>query len=270
MSRIEAAFRRAAADGRAAFVPYLTAGDPSPEVTPSLVAALERAGADVVELGVPFSDPLADGPVNQRAAQRALAAGCHLDTVLGIASSIRETSVLPMVLFTYFNPVHRTGVERFAKTAHDSGVDGVLITDLPADEAGEHVATLQGAGLDTIFLLAPTSAPERVEQVAASSRGFVYYISRTGVTGDGADLSGSLEQELAAVRRNISLPVAVGFGIKDAGQVRRAAAAADGVVVGSALVEQVEQHAGSHELPARLQEFAATLAAATRRHREGP
>ena len=265
MRRIAAAFQAAAGEGRAAFVAYLTAGDPSPDRTPELVAALETAGADVVELGVPFSDPLADGPVNQRAAERALSQGTSLARVLEIAARIRRTSQVPLVLFTYYNPVHRMGLEAFSGRAADAGVDGVLVTDLSVEDAGPYLRAARGAGLDTVFLAAPTSGRARVEAVARESRGFLYYISRTGVTGDPSDLSASLGGEVKAVRECTDLPVGVGFGISSPEQVRRTAALADGVVVGSALVARIEEHGSSPDLPERLADFARSLAAATRR-----
>ena len=265
MSRIEAAFRQAGEQGRAAFVPYITAGDPSPERTASLVLALERAGADVVELGVPFSDPLADGPVNQRAAQRALAAGTTLEGVLGLVAAMRKDTRVPLVLFTYFNPLHRMGLDRFAAAAAAAGVDGVLVTDLAVDEAADYLAPMRRAQVDTIFLAAPTSGCERAVHVSRESRGFLYYISRTGVTGDPEDLSVTLEDEVQQIRRHVALPVAVGFGIRTPEQVRQVAQVADGVVVGSALVAHIEQHGAAEDLPGRLQQFASDLAAATRR-----
>ena len=264
MSRIAAAFAATRGD-RAAFVAYLTAGDPSPERTPALVRALERAGADVIELGVPFSDPLADGPVNQRAAERALAAGTSLETVLEIVRTIRQDSGVPLVLFTYFNPIHRRGVARFATEARAAGVDGVLVTDLPVEEADAYVADMRAEELDTVFLLAPTTHPDRVARVSAACRGFLYYISRTGVTGDPDDLPATLVDEVKEVRRQVDLPLAVGFGISTPEQVRQVAQMADGVVVGSALVAHVEAHAAAPDLTDRLERFAARLVAAARR-----
>lgn len=265
MSRIQAAFQRAEEQGRAAFVPYITAGDPSPEHTASLVGALVRAGADVVELGVPFSDPLADGPVNQRAAQRALAAGTTLKEVLGLVETIRQESSVPLVLFTYFNPLHRMGLRRFAEAAAAAGVDGVLVTDLAVEEATDYLAPMRRAQVDTIFLVAPTSGCRRAEQIAKQSRGFLYYISRTGITGDPEELSVTLREEVLEIRRRVSLPVAVGFGISTPEQVHQVAQAADGVVVGSVLVAEIEKHASAEDLPDRLQRLASGLAAATRR-----
>ena len=268
MSRIEAAFRQSREQGRAAFVPYITAGDPSPERTPELVHALEEAGADIVELGVPFSDPLADGPVNQRAAERALAAGTDLGLVLELIQQIRRNSSIPLVLFTYFNPIHRMGVDTLARRAAAVGLDGILVTDLAVEEAEDYIRQMRQVDLDTIFLLAPTSAPSRVSRVISQSRGFVYYISRAGVTGDPSDLSESLEEEVSGLRRNADLPVAVGFGISTPEQAHRTAQIADGVVVGSALVRQVEKHAERDDLPEQLRVLAARFRQATRRDRQ--
>ncbi len=263
MSRIEGAFRRSREENRAAFVPYITAGDPSPEQTPQLVQALEDAGADVIELGVPFSDPLADGPVNQRAAERALAAGTDLGVVLDLVEGIRKKSSIPLVLFTYFNPIHRMGVNQLARRAAAVGLDGILVTDLAVDEAGEYVRQMRQVEVDTVFLLAPTSPPSRVARVAAQSRGFIYYISRTGVTGDPSDLSASLEEEVRGVRRVTELPVAVGFGISTLDQASRAAQVADGIVVGSALVRVIEECSARDDLPDRLRTLATRFRQAT-------
>lgn len=266
MSAIAAAFDRARAEKRAAFVPYLTAGDPHVDVTAALVVALARAGADVVELGVPFSDPIADGPVNQAAAQRALAAGTTLESILEMASRVRAASRVPLVLFTYFNPVHAYGPARFAEHAAASGIDGVLCVDLPPEEArGDYLAALARFGLDPIFLLAPTSTRERVKAVARAGRGFVYYVSRTGVTGERTELPRGLAREVSDLRRRLKLPVAVGFGISTPEQVAAVARVADGVVVGSALVRLIGEHGTEPDLPELLGAITGRLAAATRR-----
>jgi len=263
MSRIADAFARARRERRAAFVPYLTAGDPDLETTAELVAALERAGADVVELGVPFSDPIADGPVNQAAAERALDAGTTLTGILAQVARLRARTPVPIVLFTYFNPVFRYGIERFAEHAADSGVDGVLVVDLPPEEArGEYLDTLRAQGLDAIFLLAPTSTRERVAAVAAVASGFVYYVSRTGVTGERGELPRELAREVKALRKRLKLPVAVGFGISTPEQAAAVARVADGVVVGSALVRLVAEHGREPEGVGLLERQAARLAVA--------
>ena len=251
---IAAVFERCRRQRRAAFIPYITAGDPDLETTGRLVEALARGGADLIELGVPFSDPIADGPVNQRAAFRALQSGTTLSGVLELVANCRRRIDTPIVLFTYYNPIHVRGGERFAEQAAASGVDGVLCVDLPPEEGRETlVPALEAQGIDPIFLLAPTSTPERIRRVAEASRGFVYYVSRTGVTGEQKALSESLAGELRRVRRIVGLPVAVGFGISTPEQVSRVGRLADGVVVGSALVRLIEEHAEDPELPARLE-----------------
>ena len=241
MSRIGQAFARRRSEGGKAFVAFLTAGDPSLERTVEAAREMELGGADVLEVGVPFSDPLADGPVIQRASERALRRGTTLARVLGAARAIRARSALPLLLFTYFNPVLRYGLRRLAGEAADSGVDGVLVTDLPPEEAGAWIEAAREAGLDTVFLAAPTSSDVRLGLVSETSRGFVYAVSRTGVTGETEALS---EEAGALVRRLKALteaPVALGFGIGTPAQVAAAAAAADGVVVGSALVRFLEE-----------------------------
>lgn len=234
---IARAFERARKEKRAAFVPFLMAGDPDLATTADLVVALAEAGADVVELGVPFSDPMADGPVNQAAAERALAAGTTLERILATVASLRARTDVAIVLFSYFNPIHRYGVARLAEHAAASGVDGILCVDLPPEEAqGEYLDALGAHALDPIFLLAPTSTKARVRAVARVASGFVYYVSRTGVTGERAELPRELAEEVTALRKALNLPVAVGFGISTPQQAAAVARIADGVVVGSALV----------------------------------
>jgi tryptophan synthase alpha chain len=240
--RIAARLARRRAEGRPAFVAFLTAGDPSLERTLSAALELERAGVDVLELGVPFSDPLADGPVIQRSSERALARGVTLAAVLEAVARIREQSELPLVLFSYLNPLLRRGLERVAGEAARAGVDGVLVTDLPPEEAGEWLKAARAAGLDTVFLASPTSPDERLRRVAEASRGFVYAISRTGVTGERQALSEDARPLVERLRRLSDVPVALGFGISTPEQVKQAAGAADAVVVGSALVRFLEEH----------------------------
>jgi tryptophan synthase alpha chain len=242
VTRIGERFARRKADGRPAFVAFLTAGDPSLERTVDAALALDAAGADVLELGVPFSDPLADGPVIQRASERALARGVSLAQVLGTVREIRSRSELPLLLFSYFNPLLQHGLERLAADAKQSGADGVLVTDLPPEEAEEWIAHARKADLDTVFLASPTSPEERLAEVAAASRGFVYAISRTGVTGERKSLSADAKPLVARLRARTAVPVALGFGLSTPEQVREAAAVADGVVVGSALVRFLEEH----------------------------
>ena len=265
-SGIGHAFEVAAREGRAAFVPFLMAGDPDLGTTVELVGQLAAAGADVVELGVPFSDPIADGPVNQAAAARALAGGTSLERILETVAKLRSRTHVPIVLFSYFNPILRYGLERFAEHAAASGVDGALCVDLPPEEAADaYLPALAAHGLDAVFLLAPTSNRDRVRSVARAGTGFVYYVSRTGVTGERDELPRGLAAEVAAARRSLRLPVAVGFGISTPDQAARVARIADGVVVGSALVRLVAEHAGEAELPHLVHAFAERLVAATRR-----
>jgi tryptophan synthase alpha chain len=257
--RIAAAFTAAATAGRPLLIPYVTAGDPSLEATREIVHAAARGGAGIIELGVPFSDPIADGPVNQRAGERALRQGVSLRRVLELAARLRSEGAPPLVLFTYYNPIHRLGIGPFADAARRAGVDGVLVTDLPMEEAGDLGAALEAAGIDLIALLSPTSSPGRIERLCRSGRGFLYFISRTGVTGAQQGLPAELEEQVRAARRWTRLPIAVGFGIAGPGQARAVAAFADGVVVGSALVRLIEEHAADADLPARVEKFCRDL-----------
>lgn len=239
-TRIKNLFERTRAQGRAAFIAYITAGDPSLAATPAVAATLERGGVDLIELGVPFSDPIADGPVIQRAAARALSAGTTVAGVLEAARRIRANSQIPILLFTYMNPVLRYGLEALARDACEAGIDGCLLTDLSVEEAAPYVRAMRGAGLDTVFLAAPTSTERRLKLVAEYSAGFVYLVSRTGVTGEREALSESLEPLIRKMRAVTSLPLAAGFGISTPEQAAAVARMADGVVVGSALVRQLE------------------------------
>jgi tryptophan synthase alpha chain len=241
VTRIAERFARLKAQGRKAFVGFVTAGDPSLELTVDLAVGLERAGVDVLELGVPFSDPLADGPVIQRASDRALARGVTLTLVLDAARRIRARSEVPLLLFSYFNPLLKYGLDRLALDAKRAGVDGVLVTDLPPEEAGEWLSVARREDLDTVFLAAPTSPPERLARVAAACRGFVYAVSRTGITGERQALSAEAAPLVAALRRLTAEPVALGFGISTPEQVAEAARIADAVVVGSSLVRFLEE-----------------------------
>ncbi len=240
--RIGERFARRRAEARPAFVAFLTAGDPSLDGTVKAALALDEAGADVLELGVPFSDPLADGPVIQRSSERALARGVTLERVLEAVRRIRERSELPLLLFSYWNPLLQYGVSRLARDAKQAGVDGALVTDLPPEEAGEWIAQARAADLDTVFLASPTSPPERLKLVAEASRGFVYAVSRTGVTGERQSLSADASPLVQRLRALTDVPVALGFGLSTPEQVREAAGIADGVVVGSALVRFLEEH----------------------------
>jgi tryptophan synthase alpha chain len=264
MSRISEVFERARAESRAAFIAYLTAGDPSPEATVGLARTLESAGADILELGVPFSDPIADGPVLQRAAARALAAGVTLETVFAIARRIRSETRLALVLFSYANPLHRMGIGRAAREARAAGFDGVLLTDVPPEESASILPALRKADLDTIFLVSPTSPADRIRRAARLSTGFLYVVSRPGTTGARVTLPRDLGETVRRARRVAGrLPLAIGFGISTPDSAARAAALADGVVVGSALVGAAEAAGRGRE--AAVARLASRLARACRR-----
>lgn len=254
-TRISNLFARKRAERRKAFIAYVTGGDPTPAHTASLVLALERGGADLVELGVPFSDPIADGPVIQRASDRALKAGTTVPQLLEIVREIRRKSDIPLLLFSYMNPLLHYGFERLAREVADAGIDGVLLTDLCIEEASEPVRQLHAHGLDTVFLGAPTSTERRLKLVAEHSSGFVYLVSRTGVTGEQASLSESAAPLVQRMRAITDLPLAVGFGIGSAQQVAEVSRIADAVVVGSALVQCIAAHADKPTLADDVERF---------------
>jgi tryptophan synthase alpha chain len=258
-TRIGNLFAAKRAAGQKAFIAYLTAGDPNPDETVDLVLALERGGADLIELGVPFSDPIADGPVIQRASERALKAGMTLDLLLQSVRRIRQQSEIPLLLFSYMNPLLRYGFDKLARDAAEAGVDGVLLTDLSIEEADEPVNKLRGHGLDTVFLAAPTSTQRRLRLVAEQSSGFIYLVSRTGVTGERTSLSDSAAPLAQKMRALTSLPVAVGFGISSPAQVAEVAQIAYGIVVGSALVKCIEAHADTPDVAHELERFTRVL-----------
>jgi tryptophan synthase alpha chain len=258
-TRIGNVFSQHRRRGQAAFIAYLTAGDPAPAHTASLVLALERGGADLIELGVPFSDPIADGPVIQRASERALRAGATLTGLLETVREIRRQSEIPLLLFSYLNPLLKYGFDRLARDASSAGIDGVLLTDLSVEEATDPVRRLREHGLDTVFLAAPTSSERRLRLVAEHSSGFVYLVSRTGVTGERKSLSEAAAPLTRRMRELTDLPLAVGFGIATPDQVAEVAHIADGVVVGSAIVNFIGTHATSASLPQQLEEFARWL-----------
>jgi len=259
MTRIGRTFEALKRDGRKGLIAYLTAGDPAPERTPALVEALVRGGADLIELGVPFSDPIADGPVIQAAGERALKAGTTLARVLEIAAEIRKNSEVPLLLFTYLNPVVRYGLERLAEDAARAGIDGGLLTDASVEEAHEYIGAMHRHGLDTVFLAAPTSTERRLQLVAQYSSGFVYLISRTGVTGERESLSNQAAPLIRAVRAVTDLPLAVGFGISRPEHVAELGRQVEAVVVGSALVRIIEQNADNPSLEIQLESFAREL-----------
>jgi tryptophan synthase alpha chain len=245
MTRIEKRFAQLKNEGRGAFIPYVTAGDPDLEKTRKIVLALASAGADVIELGVPFSDPIADGPVIQRATERALRNHVRLRDVIHLGAEIRRESDVPLLLFSYYNPLLR--------------FDGVLATDLTVEESERFLAAARAAGLNTVFLAAPTSSPERMKKIASISTGFLYAVSRTGVTGERDELSTDLHDFLSALRRHTDVPIAVGFGISTPGHVRAVWTQAEGAVVGSAIVAEIEKSIGQPDIAERVRALAAWL-----------
>ncbi|TAH42746.1 MAG: tryptophan synthase subunit alpha [Betaproteobacteria bacterium] len=242
MSKIQSTFQRLQGEGRKALIPFITAGDPDPALTVPLMRALVEGGADIIELGVPFSDPMADGPTIQRASERALAQGMSLRKVFDIVRTFRvENTATPVVLMGYANPIEAMGVERFVTDARAAGVDGVLVVDYPPEECVDFAATAKASGLDPIFLLAPTSTEQRFADVARAGSGYIYYVSLKGVTGSGKLDLDEVAHRIPAIRAAVGMPVGVGFGIRDAASAQRVAAVADAVVIGSRIIEEIEQ-----------------------------
>lgn len=244
MSRIAEKFRRIQERGAKAFIAYIMAGDPSLQRTAELVDLLVECGADIIELGVPFSDPLADGPTIQRAAKTALANGVTLRSVIALVGELRRRTQVPIVLMTYYNLIMKYGEERFVRDASEAGIDGLIAPDLPPDEAGELLRYSRKRGFDLIFLLAPTSTPERIERVSSASAGFIYYVSMTGVTGGRLSLEHSIGEHIASIAKKSGKPIAIGFGISSPSEASSVAALADGVIVGSAIVKHAAEPDG--------------------------
>ncbi|HWP59763.1 MAG TPA: tryptophan synthase subunit alpha [Candidatus Acidoferrales bacterium] len=264
MNRIEAKFAELKAQRKAALIPFVEAGDPDLESTLELLSVCEENGADLIELGVPFSDPMADGPTIQRASQRALDSGTSLTRVLDLVRDFRRRSEMPLVLFGYYNPMFHLGPKRLARAAQRAGVDGVLCVDLPPEESGELKRWLRRAGLDQIFLLAPTSDARRIRSVARAAEGFIYYVSVTGVTGARKRFVEPLPEQVARVRRYSKLPIVVGFGVSTPEQAAWIASFADGVVVASALIDYMEGASRPKDRIARAGRFVARLKRAMR------
>ena len=239
LTRIGETFKKLKIKEGKAFIPYIMAGYPSLKITKDIVLLFEECGADIVELGVPFTDPLADGPIIQRASESALQKGITLKKVIAFVRDLRQSTQIPLVLMTYYNPVFRYGEEMFAKDAKDAGVDGVIIPDLPPDEAGNLIRLSRKVSLDTIFLLAPTSTPERIKKVSKASRGFIYYVSVTGITGSKLLLDGSVELSISEIRKLTDKPIAVGFGVSTPEEALSVSKVSDGVIVGSAIVKRL-------------------------------
>jgi tryptophan synthase alpha chain len=267
--RIGSKFARMRESNQSALIPFIVAGDPDLERTQRLVLELEMRGADLIELGVPFSDPMADGPANQRAAARGLASGATLPAILALVAELRKHTQIPIILFGYFNPIFRYGCERLCADAQRAGVDGLLAVDLPPEEALELAAPARANGLDLIYLLAPTTPPERSRMIASSATGFLYYVSVTGVTGARATLASDLEQKVIALKSITDLPIGVGFGISTAEQACEVARFADAVVVGSAISQLIELQVASEGLVAAVGEFAGKLKQAISTARSG-
>lgn len=258
MSRLDACFSSLAQRGEKALVTFITAGDPDLATTEMLVPLMQQAGADILELGMPFSDPMADGPTIQLSSERALASGTTLAAILESVKRIRTTCEIPIVLMGYLNPIHAYGYQRFAADAVAAGVDGVLIVDMPPEESSRFLDHAVASGLQTIFLLTPTSDKARILQVAELGRGFVYYVTVTGVTGARQEVSSALAEELASIKQHISLPIAAGFGISTSQQAAEVAQFADGVVVGSAIVKLFQNYSGE-QLVTELTSFIGQL-----------
>jgi tryptophan synthase alpha chain len=263
MNRIVERFARLKRQGKKGFIVYIGAGDPNLAATRELALAFDGAGVDILELGVPFSDPLADGLVNQLAAQRGLESGTTPPKVLETVAAIRKQSQIPVVLYIYFNLIHRVGLERFVKAAAKAGVDGLLVLDLPPEESDNYEWLMRQAGLCHIYLVAPTTPEGRMEFIVKRGSGFIYYVSREGVTGMQKQVAGNLAQKVAKIRAHTKLPIAVGFGISTPEQAKAVASVADAVVVGSAVVNQIAQHGKSKDLVKRVSEFVKTMAEAT-------
>ena len=259
MNRIVERFAWLKKAGKKGFIVYIGAGDPNLEATRQLALAFDKAGVDVLELGVPFSDPLADGLVNQLAAQRGLESGTTPHGVLETVAAIRSESELPIVLYIYFNLAHCYGLERFIHDSAKAGVDGLLVLDLPPEESGNYEPLMRAAGLCNIYLVAPTTPDDRIERIVKRATGFLYYISREGVTGMQEKVAANVAEMTAKIRRHTSLPIAVGFGISNPEQAKRVASCADAVVVGSAVVNQIAQQANSPALVERVRNFVSAL-----------
>ncbi len=261
MNRINLVFKRLREKKQPALIPFIVAGDPDLETTEALVLKMAENGADLIELGIPFSDPLADGPTIQAGSRRALQNGFDLKDLFRLTERVKGIDV-PLVLMTYFNPVFRYGLKDFAERCHGNGVDGVIIPDLPPEESGPWVREARAFGLETIFLLAPTSPPERIRLISRWSRGFIYYVSVTGVTGTRERLPEELEPTIRRIKEETKMPVAVGFGISTPEQARLVSRFADGVIVGSAIVKIIEQNLKNPDMINRVGDFVSSLAKA--------
>jgi len=259
MGRIEETFTKLKSRNEKALITYIMAGDPDIDTTESLISAIERAGADIIELGVPFSDPIADGPTIQRASDRALKSRTTLKKVMSLVKKIRKKAAVPIIVMTYYNIILQYGLKRFADDAVMSGIDGAIIPDLPPEEAEEFISYARESGLDTVFLLAPTSTEERIKKVTSASSGFVYYVSMTGITGARLANLQEIKGRIPQIQKHTDLPIAVGFGISCPDEARKISRWADGVIVGSALVRLIEDNRGKKQLLTRVSGFITSL-----------
>jgi tryptophan synthase alpha chain len=264
MNRIDERFAVLRKQGRKGFVAYIGAGDPNLEATRQMGIAFDKAGVDVLELGVPFSDPLADGLVNQLAAQRGLESGTTPPKVLQTIAAIRKESQIPLVLYIYYNLIHRCGVETFIRQAAEAGVDGFLVLDLPPEESENYETLMRDAGLRNIYLVAPTTPEDRIEKIVTRATGFIYYISREGVTGMQEKVAGNIATMTANIRAHTALPIAVGFGISNPEQARAVAPHAEAIVVGSAIVNQIAKHGKEPDVAKRVTDFVIPLVQAVK------
>lgn len=259
MSRIEKKFAELRNKKEKALITYIMAGDPSLQETERLIIELEKGGADLIELGIPFSDPLADGPTIQKAANRALERNVSLSDVLDLARRVRKVSNIPLIFMSYYNPIFKYGEERFVRDAAKAGVDGVIVPDLPPEEADSLIKHSRDKGLDAIFLLAPTSDEERIKKVCKSSTGFIYYVSLTGVTGAREGISKDIKGMIRKIKSHAKIPVAVGFGISKPEQAREVSSGADGVIVGSAIVKVIEENIGKKTMTRKVHDLVKSL-----------
>ncbi len=262
MNRLEAKFKKLKSEGKKAFIPFITAGDPNLEVTKSLVLELEKRGADMVELGVPFSDPIADGPVIQKSSQRALKKRISLLKILELVRQLRQKTTIPLVLMGYYNPIFKFGEAEFVKRFSQVGLDGLIVADLPPEEANDLKKEADKNSLDIIFLLTPVSSEERIKLVSASSTGFIYCVSYTGITGDARKGKENLKELIGKIRMLTSKPIGIGFGISSPQAAKKAASLADAVIVGSAIVKRIEKYRGNKNLLREVGTFAERLARA--------
>ena len=269
MGRLDDAFAAAKTEHRAAFIAYITAGDPTLESTGRLMRAFEKSGVDIVELGVPYSDPVADGPVNQDAAMRALQNDVHIGLIFDMVREVRRDSGLPVIFFMYYNSLLQYGIDKFVKDAAQAGVDGALVLDLPPEESAEYKRLMDEAGLATVFLVSPITPDDRLKKITKLATGFVYYVSQMGVTGERSEIAGHISEKAAAIRELTDVPVAVGFGISKPEHVKEVAESADGVIVGSAIVHRIAE--GCHEpgFEEKVAAYVQTLTAPLKGARDG-